>query len=411
MGRWGQDMMKTIRLACLALAFSACQGPPTQQASSDQRAVDVILATDGLAAADAALTGRTRTAETSFQLGGIRFLRAIETVLQTRYQTYDASVPFIPGMAAPLPPNPNAKFAPDFLETALKGALEHLDGARAALAEATNGAFATELPLDVLWFDIDSDRRRSEWESFRAILDGIGAQADWASFDGKVRFDTADAEWLAAYVHLMSGASEMVLSVDPTSAIQIVYEGRMQLERAGAVGAPNYIVEDSFIDQAAAVLMALNGKPDAARTRKALDHFRQMIAHNRKFWPEVMAETDNDHEWLPNPRQTSPFGINITPEIATGWQEVLAELEDMLEGRALIPFWRTPPGPEGVTSGVGINLKRLLSDPPDLNVALLIQGAAIAPYLEQGKLVTLNAWNRFGMLTRGDGLLLAVILN
>jgi hypothetical protein len=83
----------------------------------------------------------------------------------------------------------------------------------------------------------------------------------------------------------------------------------------------------------------------------------------------------------------------------------------MLEGRALIPFWRTPPGPEDATTGVGINLRKLLSDPPDLNLALLIQGASIAPYLEKGKLVTLGAWNRFGMLTRGDGLLMAAILN
>lgn len=403
--------MKTIRVGLLTLVLAACQGPATQAASNDKRAVEVILATDGLAAADAALAGRGRTAETNFQLGGVRFLRAIETVLQIRYDSYDASVPFIPGMAAPLPANPNAKFAPDFLETALDGALEHLDGARAALAEATNGEFATELPLDALWFDIDRNRQRAEWETLRAILAGMGAQADWASFDGKIRFDTADAEWLAAYVHLMSGTSEMVLAFDPTSAIKTVYEGRLQLERAGAVGASNFFVDDQFIDQAAAVLMALNGKPDAARTRKALDHFRQMIAHNRKFWPEMMAETDNDHEWLPNPKQTSPFGIDITPEVATGWQEVLAELDEMLEGRALIPFWRTPPGPEGATSGVGINLKRLLSDPPDFNVALLIQGAAIAPYLEEGKLVTLDAWNRFGTLTRGDGLVMAVILN
>lgn len=404
--------MKTIRLGLFALALSACQGPSTTPVSNDQRAVDVILATDGLAAADAALAARPRTAETSFQLGGIRFLRAVETMLQTRYDSYDASVPFIPGMAAMLPPNPNAKFSPDFVEAGLKGALDHLDGARTALDAATQGTFATELPLDALWLDIDRNRQRAEWESLRAILEGLGAQADWQSFDGRIRFDTADAEWLAAYVHLMSGTSELVLSVDPTSAIKTVYEGRMQLERAGAIGAPDFLFgDDEWIDQAAAVLMALNGKPDAARTRKALDHFRQMIAHNRKFWPEMMAETDNDHEWLPNPSQTSSFGIAITPEIAAGWQDVLAELEEMIEGRALIPFWRTPPGPEGAATGVGINLKRLLSDPPDLNVALLIQGAAIAPYLEQGKLVTLNAWNRFGQLTRGDGLLMAAILN
>lgn len=404
--------MKTIRMACLALAVSACQGPTTTPLSQDQRAVEVILAADGLASADEALASRTRTAETSFQLGGIRFLRAIETILQTRYDSYDGSVPFIPGMATPLPPNPNAKFSPDFVETALKGALLHLDGASTALAAATDGEFATALPLDALWFDIDGDRKRAEWESLRVILESLGARAEWASFDGTIRFDTADAEWLAAYVHLVSGTSEMVLSVDPTSAIRTVYDGRQRMAEVGAIGAPDPLFgTDDLIDQIAAVLVALDGKPDAARTRKALDHFRSMIAHNRKFWPEMMAETDNDHEWLPTPSQASSFGIEITTEVAAGWQEVLVELEDMLEGRALIPFWRTPPGPEGATTGVGINLRRLLTDPPDLNVALLIQGASIAPYLEKGKLVTLNAWGRFGMLTRGDGLLMAAILN
>lgn len=404
--------MKTIRVACVALALSACQGPSTLPVGDDGRAVEVILASDGLATADAVLAARGRTPETSFQLGGIRFLRAIETMLQARYDSYDASMPFIPGMAAPLPPNPNARFTPDFLETGLKGALAHLEGARSALAGATEGEFATELPLDALWLDIDRNKQRAEWESLRALLDGLGAQVDWTSFDGKIRFDTADAEWLAAYVHMMAGTSELVLSVDPTSAIKTVYEGRMQLERAGAVGAPDFLFgDDDWIDQAAAVLVALNGEPDAARTRKALDHFRAMIAHNRKFWPEMLAETDNDHEWLPNPSQASAFGIEITSEVATGWQDVLSEMEEMLEGRALIPFWRTPPGPEGATTGVGINLRRLLSDPPDLNVALLIQGAAIASYLEKGKLVTLNAWNRFGQLTRGDGLLMAALLN
>ncbi len=404
--------MKAIRVACLALVISACQGATTTPVSQDQRAVEVILASDGLAAADAALASRARTAETGFQLGGIRFLRAIEAILQSRYNSYDGSVPFIPGMAAPLPPNPNAKFSPDFIETALKSALQYLDGASTALVAATDGQFAIELPLDALWFDVDGDNTRAEWESLRVILESLGAQADWASFDGTIRFDTADAEWLAAYVHLVSGTSEMVLSVDPTAAIKTVFDGRQKMAEAGAIGAPDPLFgTDDLIDQIAAVLVALDGKPDAARSAKALDHFRAMIAHNRKFWPEMMAETDNDHEWLPNPSQTSPFGVEITAEIAAGWQEVLAELEEMLEGRALIPFWRTPPGPEGATTGVGINLRRLLTDPPDLNIALLIQGASIAPYLEQGKLVTLNAWGRFGMLTRGDGLLLAAILN
>jgi len=216
--------MKTIGMICLALMISACQGPQAPAASPDKRAVEMILASGGLGAAYAALASRPRTPETSFQLGGIRFLRAIETMLHTRYASYDGSVPLIPGMAAPLPPNPNAKFSPDFIESALKGALQHLDGASTALAAASDGECGTELSLDVVWLDIDGDRRRAEWESLRVILDSMGAQADWERFDGKIRFDTADAEWLAAYVQLVSGASEMVLSVDPTSAIKTVFE-------------------------------------------------------------------------------------------------------------------------------------------------------------------------------------------
>lgn len=407
--------MKPIRLGLFALAgmavLAGCQGQTGAPVSNDDRPVGVILADSGLAAADAALAARQRTPETGFQLGAVRFLRAIETMLQVRYDSYNGEIGFIPGMMAELPPNPKAKFSPDFLETALKGALEHLEGAETALEAATAGEFATEIPLGAVWFDIDRNGQRAEWESLRVILESMGAQADWDQFQGTIRFDTADAEWLAAYVHLISGTSEMVLALDPTPAITTVFEARAKLEAAGAAGSRSAIFgADEWIDQAAAVLLTLDGKPDAARTRKTLEHYRQVIAHNRKFWVELMAETDNDREWLPNPRQTSPFGVQITDELAATWQDVLTEMEELIEGRALIPFWRAPHEP-GTTEGVGVNLKKLLSDPPDMDLVMLIQGASVAPYLERGKLLSMEASNRFAMLTRGDGLLMALILN
>ncbi len=405
--------MKSIRgWALAATLLAGCQGERGAPQSRDDRPVATILAESGLAAADSALTGRQQTAETGFQLGAVRFLRAIETLLQVRYESYNGEVDLIPGMMTPLPPNPNPRFTPDFVERAFKGSLEHLAGATEALKTATDGEFATELPLDAVWFDIDSNGQRADWESLRTIMQSLGAQADWDAFGGTIRFDTADAEWLAAYVHLMSGTSELVMSLDPTSAIKTVYEGRVALERAGAVGAPDmFFGGDEWIDMAAAVLITIDGKAEAVRTRAALEHYRQMIAHNRRFWSELMTETDNDREWLPNPRQTSPFGIEITDELATSWQSVLVELEDMLEGRTLIPFWRTPPSPDGSPASVGISLRKLLTDPGDMNVALLIQGAAVAPYLERGKLISMEAWARFATLTRGDGLLMALILN
>jgi len=410
--------MKPLVAACLAVvcvataALSGCQPQtPSAPASSDARPFAEILSTDGLAAADAALAARTQSPETAFQLGGVRFLRAFEVILQTRYASYHGDVPFLPGMRTPLPANPKAKFDPAFLETALTGALTRLAGAEAALAPAVKGEFATSLPLDAVWLDIDKDGRRADWESLQALLSDMGAAADWDQFDGTIRFDTADAEWLTAYVHMLAGMSELVLSLDPTPAIRTVYEGRTRLEQAGAIGAATPLFsDDEWIDQAAAVLLTLEGKPDAARTRKALDHFRQMIAHNRKFWPEMMAETDNDHEWLPNPSQASPFGVTITDDVAASWQGVLSEIDDMLAGRKLVPYWRTPGGGGGGAE-VGINMRKLLTDPGDMNLVLLIQGAAIAPYLETGPLVTMDAWNRFTAMTQSDGLLVALLLN
>jgi hypothetical protein len=278
-----------------------------------------------------------------------------------------------------------------------------------ALAPALSGDFSTTLPLNAIWMDIDRDGKRAEWETLLNLLSGMGAITTQEQFDGVVRFDAADAEWLVAYVHMVSGMSELVLSLDPTPAIRTVHEGRTRLERAGAIDTSFFFTRDE-IDQLAAVLLTLEGKPDAARTRRALDHFRGMIAHNRKFWPKMMAETDNDHEWLPNPAQTSPFGVTITNELAASWQDVLAEIDDMLAGRKLVPYWRTPGARTG-DRGVGINISRLMTDPGDMNVALLIQGAAVAPYLETGPLATMDAWNRFAAMTQSDGLLIALMLN
>jgi len=404
--------MRSLLAAFLILAAAGCQPrTPASAAENDPRPFAEILAENGLSATDAALAARPQSPETAFQLGAVRFLRAFEVMLQTRYASYRGDVPFLPGMRTPLPGNPKARFDPAFLETALSGALTHLAAAEAALAPALNGEFAASVPLNVVWLDIDQDGRRSDWESLQALLSEMGAAADWQQFDGTIRFDSADAEWLAAYVHMLAGMSELVLSLDPTPAIQTVYEGRTRLERAGAIGASLLFAEDDWIDQAAAVLLTLEGKPDAARTRKALDHFRKMIAHNQKFWPEMMAETDNDHEWLPNPSQTSPFGVTITPELAASWQAVLAEIDDILTGRKLVPYWRAPDNRQGGETGVGVNIRKLMTDPGDMNVVLLIQGAAVAPYLETGQLATMNAWNRFTAMTQSDGLLIALLLN
>ena len=66
-----------------------------------------------------------------------------------------------------------------------------------------------------------------------------------------------------------------------------------------------------------------------------------MIALSREAWKSYLAETDDDHEWIPNPKQNTVMpGGKVTGEMVKGWLEFLDEAEAILAGKKLVPFWR-----------------------------------------------------------------------
>ena len=75
------------------------------------------------------------------------------------------------------------------------------------------------------------------------------------------------------------------------------------------------------------------------RLKAALGHLESMIGLSRESWRYVLAETDNDHEWVPNPRQQSVLpGRTINEEMVKVWMTFLDESEAIFEGKKLIPF-------------------------------------------------------------------------
>ncbi len=399
----------TATLAAVSLlALTACNSQADP--ASDTRPWQEIMASDGLTAADAALSARDASAGNSFALGSVRFLRAIEHILQVRYANYEGQLEIIPGMRTALPENPDGAFDPAFFVNAMEGALVQLSGAEAALKPAIAGEFAVEVDLNDIWLDVNADGKRQDWEALTELLGATDVLMEEAEgFDGVIRFDTADAEWLAAYVHLVSGMAELSLSLDPTPAIEEVYSARLKMDAFGVVPDPLF-GSDGEIDRLAAVLLALEGVPDKTRTRAALAHFKSMIERNRAFWAEVMTETDNDREWLPNPAQQSVFGVEVTEELAESWQAVLGEIELMLNGERLIPWWRLET-PYGAEVGVGIDIQSLLTNPGDFDAIRLLQGTTFVPHLKRGRLASNDAFDSFSTLARGNGLLFAVWLN
>ena len=72
----------------------------------------------------------------------------------------------------------------------------------------------------------------------------------------------------------------------------------------------------------------------------ALHHLEEVTKLSRQSWKAILAETDDDHEWLPGPKQNGPFGgARLTEEMIGGWFAFLDEVDLILAGKKLLPFW------------------------------------------------------------------------
>ena len=395
--------------ALIALALLA--SPLSAETLSEE------LGRTGLSATETRLAALTAPTDADrFALGGVRFLTAVEHSMQLRWASgFVDRTGMLPMLNTRLPENPTpAAFDPALFTTLFTDVTTTMDTARAPLAEIPdNSDFGVEIKFADLWFDINANKTRDQGEDMLDVLGPLLLGWQWQSRDPAtpapvVRFDVADAAWLSAYTHLMGGMAEMILAYDPTSPVTKIMQGRAKMESLGTM-APDPIfgmdatAPDGF-DVFATVFDMLHQTPNAPRMAAARDHFLAMVADNRRFWTLVDAETDDASEWLPNARQKSSLGLDLPPDTGARWQEVLLDLEAMLNGEKLVPYWRLD-GP------VGVNMKRVFLEPAPIDIVGWIHGWAAAPYLENGALISPDSWNRFESMMQGQGMLMAFYLN
>jgi hypothetical protein len=58
-----------------------------------------------------------------------------------------------------------------------------------------------------------------------------------------------------------------------------------------------------------------------------------------------------------------------------------------------------------------VNLRKLLEDPPDMDIVLWIQGTAAVAYLEKGQYADMTAQEQFVRMTQGSTLMYAFWFN
>ncbi|MBL9072096.1 hypothetical protein [Tabrizicola sp.] len=393
-----------MRSLALALLLAA---PATAETISEE------IARTGLGPTEARLAALPSPSnEDLFALAGLRFLGGIEQALQLRWQTgVKADWSELPILRLPIPENPNAiPFQAADFTALIKNLDADMDASREALTKLGDRPFALPIRVADLWFDINANGSREPGEGLAEVTGmalGGGRMFGVAVEDPVITFDTADAAWLSAYTHFLSGFASTALAYDPEPAIQRVLDSSNAIYALWGDTPPHNAMDMMFgrqVDRVAMVLHALSNTPDKTLAQDAYTHFLAMITENRRFWSLVALETDTTGEWVPNDKQVSGLGLTMPPGTGARWQAVLADAEKLLKGEVLIPHWRF--GAEA-----GINLKKAFDNPPPVDLITWIQGEGLLPYAEKGPQMSMQSWRDFEDFVQGDAMLFAVFLN
>ncbi|MEY4487906.1 MAG: hypothetical protein RIQ79_414 [Verrucomicrobiota bacterium] len=367
-----------------------------------------------------------------FALAVVDFLGAVEELCQSMHRLglnyqIGRDLP-VPIFRLQLPPNPEAEVAtPEKVRAVLDRFHDRLDAVDARLAALPAGDFKVVIPLGAVALDFDGNGRITEGESFARLFANVNrprptatpapgvavtpppaANADALT----VAFDRADASWLRAYTHVLRGFMDVLRAHDGGSLFAStgqLFFVRAATPLAAALPTPAPAGRrDTDYGKIADLIALIHGialpvtQPE--RMAEAREHLLAAARLSRATLDAIKEETDNDREWLPAPAQTSVFGLSLTQAQADGWRTLLTELEDLLEGRKLLPHWRFP-------DGRGVNLKRFMLESRRTDLVLLIQGTDVIPYLEKGDLTRESTWNGIVRLFEGNFLGYALWIN
>ena len=364
-----------------------------------------------------------------FAQGVVQLLTAVEQLGhdQFRYGALTGTVRNIPVFRLGVPVNKN----PEELSYADLRKIFVDFQSRVLAAEQTLATIDTtqevKLPLDLakIRIDLNGDGELGDAEGFASILQNVNRRRPGDDVPAMmITFDTGDVPWLRGYCHFLAAFCDFVLAYDHQNLFDhcghLLYRNVVRSKPLGMepldLTEPDRRTEAYFLDAVAAIHLMQFPLKEPMRMESARQHLLAMIRTSRESWKLILAEKDDDHEWLPNPKQSGALQIPITQDVIDGWHQVLIEIEDILEGRKLIPFWRDNIEIFGLQGDQtdqirGINLKRFFNKPNDFDLILTIQGSGMLPYVERGELSTPETWRNLRRIFRGQFFGFAVWFN
>lgn len=119
---------------------------------------------------------------------------------------------------------------------------------------------------------------------------------------------------------------------------------------------------------------------DADGMRRAQARFAAGLRTSERMRVAALGETDDDHEWLPNPRQADTvFPVPLDATDFRIWEEMLTHLLPLVEGRTLLPLSAGVARDLNTASlvcpaGQGLDIAAFWREPPEYPMVFIGQG-------------------------------------
>ena len=399
------ETMRTLLTAILLLLLAvAGRSEPTNHdpVRLTQKYLYQAQAAEGVAELASRLRRDPDNAQLRYCLGVAQFVRAIERLARALYgYGLNGERLGIPFLRLPVPPNPQPESV-DYpaMRTLLQEFVTDLQASESTLAALDDDG--VQLPLELGRIRLNIVGEGTPLLDIAAHYLG-GASSLPADKNLLVHFDRGDVAWFRGYSHLLMAQAQLALAYDG----QELFDGTAHLFfPRPATPYPFLLKSDGtdfyrvhhnldIVDVIALVHLIRLPVKEPVRMASCLGHLEQTLALSRETWTYILAETDDDHEWLPNPKQNGVLDVKVTREMIDGWLGFVGESQALLSGKRLVPFWR-----KGEARGV--NLRRVFLEPRALDLALWLQGTAAAPYLQTGELTDPQVWSRLQGLFGGQ---------
>lgn len=404
-----------VLVAVMALALPAAARAQDSSAEIASR----HLTGGTLAAGDEALVARLAAdpsdADAHLGLGLIRFARAVETLGQGLYRhglRTPRNLP-IPFLRMPVPVNPRPEpISYDQARAIYVRFLADLAAVEAHLARQPAGEAKVRVDIAAIQLDFNANGRADPEERLSHVVQGLMRVSGRAE-PFPVAFDAADAIWLRGYTHVLSAVLQFALAHDWQATFEatahLFFEGarsdaRLQQGDASPILGMGQGGESALADTIAFLHLVRWRVVEPQRLLAARDHLKEVVRLSRLNWAAIQAETDDDLEWVPSPRQRNAAvqALTVTPERMAAWFQALDAFEAVLEGRKLIPHWRF---------SQGIDLSRIVTEPRDFDLVLWVTGHAAMSYLRDGDTLSREEWLAWQRIFGGHFLGYAIWFN